>query len=84
MHHRGDQPAQIELRVHFDGGVTPAIACPRKHGETEIDDRRVERIHGVCEVDGQRFVHVQIASGPNQPMREIRVDTPIASLVRIR
>ena len=72
LHNRVDQAAQIDLRVQLDGGVTSSIACPRKHGETEIDDGRVERVHGVGEVDGQRFVNVQIASGPNQALREVR------------
>src|SRR2546425_5316873 len=83
LHNRRDQPAQIHLRVQFDGGIATAIVRPREHGETQIDDRGVERVHGISEVDGERFVHVEVARGPNEASREVGVDAPVAGLVRL-
>ena len=79
----GDQAAQIQLRVPLDGGVTTAITRPRKDGQTEIDDRRVERVHGVRQVDRERVVDVEVARRPNEALREVGVDAPVAGLVRL-
>jgi len=47
LHDCGDRPAEIELRVQLHGGIVSSIACPRKHGKTEVDDGRVEGVHRV-------------------------------------
>lgn len=70
--------------MQLDGRVTASIASPGKHREAEVDDGRVERVHRIGEIDGQRFVDVEIARRPNETLRDICVDAPIARLVRIR
>jgi len=83
LYNRRDQPAQIHLGVQFDGGIATSIVRPREYGETQIDDRGVERVHRICEVDGERFVHIEVARSPNETLREVGVDAPVAGLVRL-
>ncbi len=83
VHHRGDQAAQIQQRMQLNGGVTTAITRPRKDGQTEINDRRVERVHGVRQVDRERVVDVEVARRPNEALREVGVDAPVARLVGV-
>ena len=84
VHNRGNHAAQIQLRVQLHGGVTTTIARPREDGQTEIDDRGIERVDRVRQVDRQRLVDIEGARRPNETLREVGVDTPIAGLVGIR
>ena len=56
---------------------------PGKDGETEVDDRGIERVHGVGQVDGERFIDIEGARRPNQSLRDVGVDAPVAGLVGI-
>ncbi len=69
--------------MKLDGRVMSAIARPRKDGEAEVDDRGVESVHGIRQVDRERVIDIEGARRPNQHLCEVRVDAPIARLVRI-
>ena len=78
---RRDHAAQVHLRVHLDRAVVSPIPGPGKHRQTELDDRRVERIHGVREFEAQGFIDVERARRGDESLREVRIDTPVACLV---
>jgi len=84
LHDGGDRPAEIELRVQLHGGIVSSIACPRKHGQTEVDDGRVERVHRVRQVDGERLVDIERPCGANQAVREVGVNAPVTGFVLVR
>src|SRR5260370_486766 len=70
----GDAAAQIEQRVHLDGGVQATVARPRKQRKTQIDGRAVQRIGCFFQLHTQRIAGVQRAirwvwSWKKQPMR---------------
>ena len=52
-HDARDHASQIQLRMQFHRRVLPSITRPRKDGQTEVDDRGVERVHGVRQADGE-------------------------------
>ena len=85
LHNRRDGPSQIEERVQLDRGIAPPVMRPGKDGETEFDDRRVERVDsiGFREIDVERVTGVQTARSVDQAVREIRVDAPVTSLVGV-
>jgi len=79
----GNAAAQVEQRVHLDGGVQPPIARPRKQRETQIDGRAVQRIGGFFQLHTQRIARVQRPRRGNQQASEIGEDAPVARLVGI-
>ena len=83
LHNRGDRAPKVHLRVQLDGRVMTSIACPRKDGETEVNDRGIERVDGVRQVHAEWIVDVQLARGANEALGEVRIDAPVTRLVRV-
>jgi hypothetical protein len=52
--------------------------------ETELDDRRIEPVDRVRQLDGEGLVQIERARRPNETPSKIPVDAPIAGPVRIR
>src|SRR3954470_2452522 len=78
-----DAAAHIEQRMELDGTVVGSIASPRKHRQTQFDERAVQRINGVPELDAQCFVRVHRARHSNERLPELRINAPVPRFVRI-
>src|SRR5206468_5182087 len=46
-----DVAAQIEQRVQFDRRLGRAKGCPRKHRQTQIDGRGIQRVDRLLQID---------------------------------
>ena len=57
--------------------------CPRKHRQTQIDGRRVERVDGVLQIDAEGLVGIERPRDADQALREVGVDAPVAHGVGI-
>jgi len=79
----GDRAAQIEQRVQFHCRLGGAKRRPRKHRQTQIDGRGIERINGIGQFHAKGLAGVERACFDNQPLSELEVDAPIAQLVGI-
>ena len=78
-----DVTAQIQQRVHLDRRFGGAEMRPRKDRQTKVDRRRVERIDRVGEIKTQILIDVQLSRLDDQPLRQLRINAPIARLVGI-
>ena len=54
-----DVAAQIEQRMHLDGGLGCAEHRPRKYRQTQIDSRGVERVDGFLQIDAEGLLRIQ-------------------------
>ena len=83
LHHGRNQPAQIELRMQLHARVGGPIVGPREDRQTQVDDGGVQGVHRVRQIDRERVVEIQRPGRPDQALREVRVDAPVARFVRI-
>src|SRR3972149_10177796 len=77
----GDIPLQIEQRMEFDAPLAASKRGPRKQRKTEIDRRRIEGINGLVELQGKRFMTVEIPGGIDQHSGEVGIDEPVPCFV---
>ena len=77
----GNRSAQIEQRVHLDGGLGGAKMRPGEQTEAQIDGGRVQRIGSRVEVHTEAFMRVEFAGLHHQSLRQFGIDTPVAALV---
>ena len=78
-----DIAAQIEQRMQLHGSLGRAERRPWKDGEAEIDRGRIERVHGVLEIEPERLVGIEPPGDADQALREVAVDAPVPSGVGI-
>ena len=78
---RGYVAAQIEQRVHLDSGLGGAKMRQWKQTQTQIDGGRVQLIRGGIEVHAKIFLRVELARLEHQPLRQLRIDAPVAAFV---
>jgi hypothetical protein len=69
--------------VQFHGALVATEFSPRKKGQAQIDGCGVESIHGLGQLQSERFVAIEVAGGGNQELSEIGVDAPVAMLVGV-
>jgi hypothetical protein len=69
--------------VKFDGALGLSEPGPRKHRQTQIDGRGIQRVRRSSHIQLQICVGVHRASDVDQRVREIGVDSPISTFVRI-
>ena len=48
---RGDVAVQMELSMHFDGGLVATKPCPWKQLEAQIDGCRVQHIDALIQIE---------------------------------
>ncbi len=80
---RGDGAAQIEQRVHLDGGLGGTEMRPGKQAQAQVDGGRVQRVSGGVEIDAEAFAGIEPARLRHQSLRQFGVDAPVADLVGI-
>ena len=80
---RRDGASQIEQGVQLHRGFGPPEAGPREQGQAEVDRRRIERVRGLGQRDREGLVQIQAPGVPDEDLREVGEDPPIAGLVRI-
>src|SRR5271169_1272356 len=73
----------VYLRVHLYGGFGGAKMRPRKNLEREINGRRVERVHGVFQINSKRVTRIKAPRLDDQGVGKITVNLPVAFLVGI-
>src|SRR5712691_1873786 len=80
---RWNVPAQIEQRMHFDGGFMFAKLRPGKEGKTKINCCRVQSVETLIQFDADRIVGVQRPCNRNENLCEVRIDSPVTQFVGI-
>jgi len=83
MNKSGDWATQVQQGVKFDGGFCAAKTRPREHAQAQVDGGRIQSVNGRIQIGRQWLSRIHLARSSNQLLRQCRVDTPIASLVRI-
>ncbi len=78
-----DIAAKIDQRMQLHGHLHRAKRRSGEDREPKIDCRGVQRAGRLVQIHAKRFVDVQLSSHRNQALRERRIDTPVAHLVRI-
>ncbi len=76
----------ILKRVEIHPGSRQQVVCPARPGkelQTELDDRRVERVDSAIEILQETVFVVQRLCPSNQPEREILIDSPWSMLVGV-
>src|SRR5271157_6496991 len=74
---------QIEQGVHLHGGVLRSVPSPGKERKTKVDGGAVQSVDGLLQLHSEIFVGIQGARRTNQHLRQVGVDSPVASLVGI-
>ena len=67
----GDVAAQIEQRVHLDGGLVAAETRPGKQAETQIDGGRIQRVKALVQIHAHRFAGIKRPRDADQYLREV-------------
>lgn len=78
-----NRTVQIKQRVHLDRRFGGAEMRPGKQAQAQIDRGRVQRVGGGIEIDAQGSYGVELACLHHEPLRQLCVDTPVASFVGI-
>jgi hypothetical protein len=76
-------PPEIQQRMQFHCSARACIRSPRAEGNAHIDGGCIQRVHGFLEVNTERFVGIERTRDADQHLSEIRINTPVAMLVRI-
>ena len=82
-HEHRDVAVQIDQRVHLHRALAFAEASPGKHGQTQVDGGRVERIGAALQLRAEWIVDVQHARPRDQNLREVGEDTPIVIFIGV-
>jgi hypothetical protein len=69
--------------VQLDGRLGRAKRRPRKQRQAEVDRGGIERIDRFLEVHAEGLVQVEPARDADQVLCKLRIDAPIARLVRV-
>jgi hypothetical protein len=80
---RWNRAAQVQQGVEFDGRLVRPKRRPRVDRQTEIDRGGVEGVDRCVQLDRQRVLHIQRARHSNQVLRQVGVNLPGPSGVRI-
>ena len=75
--------AQVEQRMHLDGGLGGAETCPGKNAQAQVDSRGVECVDRMLQLHGKAVAGVELSGSLDQAHREIHVDATIPLLVGI-
>ncbi len=78
-----NRPAEVEQGMQFDGGPAGPKWRPGEDGQTEIDNRRIQGIDRVGQLQPQLFAGIQGPGRPDERLSELGVDAPIARFVGI-
>src|SRR6187397_1289642 len=78
-----DIAAQIEECVQSNGAFGLLKRRPRKHRQTKVDRRGVQRVDSVLEINAERLIEIQRPSDRDETLRKVGVDAPIANSIRI-
>lgn len=84
VNERRNVAAQIEQRMEFHGSLALAEARLGKQRQAQVDRGGVEDVGGLRQGDPEVVLGVELPSVGNEHLCEVGVDSPIASLVRIR
>jgi hypothetical protein len=79
----GDVAAQVEQRMELDGGFAAAKFGPRKQAQAQVDRGGIERVDRLRQIDGQRFLGVQLPRTADQDLGEVGIDSPVVRRVGV-
>ena len=69
--------------MHFDGGFVTAEFRRWEQRKAKVDRGGVERVQGLIQIHGDRFIPVERPRDANESLSEIREDTPVMSFVGV-
>ncbi len=79
----GNMAAQVEQRMHLDGSLGGAEACPRKDAQAQVDRRGIECVDRLFQLDRKAVAGVELSGRVDKAHREIHVDATAALFVGI-
>lgn len=82
-HKTRDSAAKIQERMQLHCRFVLAKACPGKERQAEVDRRRIEGIRCMVQVDTKTIVGIQLSRFPDEDVRHVGMNTPVAFLVGI-
>jgi len=80
---RGNVAADIQERMHFNGGFMLTERRPGKEGKAKVDGRGIQSVGGLLEFDAKVFIGVKGACLRNQDLAEVGVHPPVPFFVRL-
>jgi hypothetical protein len=78
-----DGAAQIEQCVQLHDRSAALIRCPREHRQREIDQRAVERVDRLLQLQPKRVVGIEPTGDLDQRLGEVGIDAPVAYAVGV-
>ena len=79
----GDVAAQVQQRMHLDGGLGATKVRPRKDAQAEVDGGGIERVSCLIQFHREAVVGAELAGGLDETHGEIREDAAVAGFVGI-
>lgn len=78
-----DIATQIEQGVHLDRGLGGAEMRPRKDRQAKVDGGGIQSVDAVRQVHADVVVGIELSRLRDQALSQLRVDAPVAHLVRV-
>jgi hypothetical protein len=78
-----NRAVDLDHRVKLDGALGLSESGPGKHRQTQIDGGGIQRVRRSFQIQPQICVGVERTSDVDERVREIGVDSPIPTFVRI-
>ena len=75
--------AQVKQRMHLNGSLGGAEACPGKDAQAQVDGRGIECVDRLFQLDSKAVAGVKLSCNLDQAHREIHIDAAVALLVGI-
>ena len=80
---RGDGAAQIEQRVQLERVLSRFVSCPGKQRHAQIDDRGIQGVDRVGQLQPQILVAIKPPRFRDQDGSEVGIDAPVTAFVGI-
>ena len=78
---RRDIGPQVQLGMHLDGTFVPAMLCPGKQRQAQIDDGGIQSVDRSFEIHGQRLTGVKSTCLVDQNQSDVAINFPVAQFV---
>ena len=78
---RGNVAAEIQERMHFNGGFMLTEGRPGKEGKAKVDGRGIQGVGGFFQFNAEVFIGVKGSRLGNQDLAEVSVHPPVPFFV---
>ncbi len=75
--------AQVKQRMHLNGSLGGAKACPGKDAQAQVDGRGIECVDRLFQLDSKAVAGVKLSGNLDQAHREIHIDAAVAQTLAV-